>query len=199
MGATVVFRHDLDVLKANVPVRIFVLNANVGEMYLLVKVRQVVLACPGGDLGFAAIGSAIAVVIAAIAFLEKPLVVAFQLAIQLHPLDARTSIAQALGSFQVSPIELRVVATLAGAIGTGTELLAVACIAGAMSFEERAAAVRKGNGPLLVVNRHALDEPLLFEPAQVAIAHVKGRIVSVAQVPLGDDPKRAHGRQRARI
>ncbi len=92
MGAAIVLGHDFDVLVPNVPVRIFVLDANVWEMHLLVEVRQVVLARPGRDLGLAAVRAAVAVAIAAIAFLEKALVVAFQLAIQLDPLDARASI-----------------------------------------------------------------------------------------------------------
>lgn len=139
MGATVVLRYHLDVLEPDVPVRILVLDANVGKMYLVVEVRQVVLTRPGGDLGLATVRSAVTVAIAAIALLEKALVVTLQLAIQLHPLDARTSIAQAPGSFQVAPIELRVVATLARAIGTRMELLTLVSITDAMSFEERAA------------------------------------------------------------
>jgi hypothetical protein len=35
--------------------------------------------------------------------------------------------------------------------------------------------------------------------AQVALADVEGAIASVAQVPLGHDPKRTNGRQRSRI
>ena len=176
MGATVMLRHDLDVLEADVPVRIFVLDANVGEMHLVVEVRQVVLTRPSRDLGLAAVRAAVTVAIAAIALLEKALVLALQLAVQLHPLDARTSIAEALGSVQIRSIELRVVAALAGAIGTGIELLTVAGIACAMSFEERTSAVRKRDCPVLVIHRNSLDEPLLFEVAEAAFADVKRSI-----------------------
>ncbi len=100
---------------------------------------------------------------------------------------------------RVCPIELRVVAALARAIGTGIELLAVAGIADAMSFEERAAAVGKGDCTVLVIHRNALDEPLPFEVAEVAIADVKRCISRVVQIALGDYAKCADGRQRARV
>jgi len=189
MGAAVVLCHYLDVLVPNVPIRIFVLDAEVREVNLLVEVRKVVLTRPSGDFGIAPVWSAVAVAIAAIAFLQKALVVAFQFAVQLHPLDARTLVAQALGCLQICPIELRVMATLARAISSGIELLAVAGIAKAMSFKEGTAAVGKGDGPVLLIHRNTLDEPLPFEVAEVAIADLKSRITRVAKVALRDHSK----------
>jgi hypothetical protein len=61
-------------------------------MHLLVEVRQVVLTRPGYDLRRAAARTAVAVAIAAIAILKEPLVLPLQLAIKLHPDDARVSI-----------------------------------------------------------------------------------------------------------
>lgn len=53
-------------------------------MDLLVVVRQVVLAGPFLDFFATAIRPAVAIAVALIAFLEEALVVAFQLAIELH-------------------------------------------------------------------------------------------------------------------
>jgi hypothetical protein len=116
MGAAIVLRHNFNVFVPNVPVRIFVLDANIGEMHLVVEVRQAVFTRPCCDLGLASIGSAIGVAIATIALVEKALVVTFQLAVQLHPLDARALMVQAVGCLEVRPIELRVESTLTRSI-----------------------------------------------------------------------------------
>lgn len=199
MDAAVMLCHYLDVLTPDVSVRIFVLDANVRKMNLVVEVRQVVFARPGRDLGLAPVRSAVAVASAAIAFLQKALIVAFQLAVQLHPLDAPTLIAQAFGSFEVGPIELRIVAALAGTIGTRIELLTVVSLVGAVSFEKRTSAVCEGNRPVLVIHRNSLDEPLPFEVAEVAIADLKSRITRVAEVALQDHSKCPYRRQRASV
>ena len=68
-----------------------------------------------------------------------------------------------------------------------------------MAFEKAAAAVREGDGALASIQWHALDESLLLEVAEVSVTHVERGIARVAQVALGDDTKRPHGRQRARV
>ncbi len=50
MGAAVVDGGDLHVLLPGAPVNVLVLDAHVGEMHLLVEVRQVVLDRPQRDL-----------------------------------------------------------------------------------------------------------------------------------------------------
>src|SRR5688500_1104291 len=71
MVAAVVLRHDLDVLEADLAVGIFILDSQIGEMHLVVEVRQVVLTRPSRYLGIAPVRTAVAVAIAAIALLEK--------------------------------------------------------------------------------------------------------------------------------
>ncbi|MDP3208984.1 MAG: hypothetical protein Q8M65_07530 [Rhodoglobus sp.] len=68
-----------------------------------------------------------------------------------------------------------------------------------MAFEETAAAVRQGDGALASIQGHALDESLLLEAAEVSVTHVERGIARVAQVALGDDTKRANGRQSAHV
>ena len=78
-------RRDLNIPVAHVPVHVLVLDADVGEMDLVVVIRQVVLEGPFLDLFAAAIRPSVVVSVALIALMEEALVVAFQLAVELHP------------------------------------------------------------------------------------------------------------------
>lgn len=123
MSASTVLGRDLDVLPTDIAVRVFVLNANIREMNLVVKVGQVVLTCPFLNLLDRSIGPAIAVAIPSIALLEETLVLAFELPVQFDPEDAGILVAEALGGFQVRPIHRRVMRALAGSVGAGVEPL----------------------------------------------------------------------------
>ena len=53
-----------------------------------------------------------------------------------------------------------------------------------MTFKEGAAAFRVEQKNILVIHRNPLDEPLLFEVAEVTLADFDSRITQVAQVAL---------------
>jgi hypothetical protein len=50
VGATIVAGHDLDIRVARPALAVLGLDAGVGEVYMLVEVRQVVLGRPSRDL-----------------------------------------------------------------------------------------------------------------------------------------------------
>jgi hypothetical protein len=104
--------RDLDILPADIPVHVLVLDANVREVDLLVEVRQGVFVRPLLDLLWRPVRSPVAVRVAPITLLEKALVLAFQLAIELHAQDARLPLLQALGGAEVGAIELHIVGPL---------------------------------------------------------------------------------------
>jgi hypothetical protein len=68
----------------------------------------------------------------------------------------------------------------------------------AVAFEEAAASVRERHRVFTCVQRHALDEALLFEVIEISIANFESR-VAVAQVPLGYDAESANSRECAHI
>jgi hypothetical protein len=73
VGPAIVVSHDLDVLVARSAIAVLVLNASVGEVHVLVEVRQVVLACPSCDLFRLSIRSAVAVLPTSIALVKARL------------------------------------------------------------------------------------------------------------------------------
>lgn len=106
-------RLDLDVERAKMPVALLVLDARVGELDVPILLGQVVLDGPAMDLLRRSIGSPIAVRLAAIAFLQKLLVFAFQLVIQDDAADGRAAFAQPFRVLEVGAIDLRIVHQLA--------------------------------------------------------------------------------------
>ena len=99
------FSRDLQIEVPNLAVQIFVLDAEIREVHVLVEVRQVVRARPFLDVLRRAIRSSRAVRIAQISVLEKALVFAFQLAVQLDAEDASILCAQAFGGLQIRAID----------------------------------------------------------------------------------------------
>ena len=125
MAASVVLGRDLQILPAHVAVRLLVLDAHVREVDLFIEVRQVMLPRPFLDLFDRAIRPAVAVAIASVAVLQEALVLAFQLAVELHAEDARVTRLQPLRGLQVGALELRVVRSFPRLICARVERLAM--------------------------------------------------------------------------
>lgn len=115
--------HHLYVLIAHVTIDVLVLDTQVREMHVIVEVREVVGLRPFFNLTSITIGLSIAVRPVTIAFLEKPLVLAFQLAVELHAQDVRVAVAQPLRRAEVGAIDLRIVGPLPRLVGAGVERL----------------------------------------------------------------------------
>jgi hypothetical protein len=92
MGAAIVRGDDLDVLTLPAAVRLLVLDADVGEMDLVIEVRQVVFVRPFANLIGRAIRMTVIVVVVLVAFVEPALVLALQLGVEDDALDARTAV-----------------------------------------------------------------------------------------------------------
>jgi hypothetical protein len=173
----------------DVAVQVLVLDAHIGEMHLIVVVRQVVIAGPVLDFLAAPIRPPVTLSVALIAFLEEALIVAFELAVKLHSDDAGVLVPKTFRLLQVGAIELRIVRPFPCPVSTRVEGLAVVWIAvSPMHLEETAASVGEHGGAVPAVERHALDESLLLETPQV-VSVVERGIPWVAQVALWHDPK----------
>jgi hypothetical protein len=109
MGAAIVRGDDLDVLALPAAIRLLVLDADVGEVDLVIEVRQVVLVGPIANLIRRAIGMAVVVVVVLVPLVEPELVLALQLVVEDGALDVRTPIQETVLGLFVRAIDLEVV------------------------------------------------------------------------------------------
>ena len=194
MRATVVLGRDLEVLPADVAVHVLVLDAHIGKMDVSVEAWQPVVARPVLDLCRGAVGPSVAVALAAVALLQEPLVLSFQLAVQFDAEDAGPSGLEAFCGLQVGTIELRVVGTLPRPVCARVEGLAVVRVSGSVAFEQAAAVLCQRDRAFMFVHGHALDESLVLEVPQL------GRLATcISEIAFRDDPKRTDRHQRARF
>src|SRR5438045_2184605 len=90
---TVVDGHDLDVFALVTPVDVFVFDAEIGEVNLVVEVGKVVRRRPFFDLVLVAIGPSVT----AIALVQPLLVFALELVVENDALDAPAALLEAFG------------------------------------------------------------------------------------------------------
>ena len=134
---------DLNVLAVAAAVDLLVFNPQVGEMDLLVEVRQVVFKCPVFDLARVAIGVAVVVLALMIMLVQPLLVLALELVVQHDSFDACVTLFQALRFAFERPIDLDVVLQLPLASEARVERLAAIAVAVTMAFEQAPAVLRK--------------------------------------------------------
>jgi hypothetical protein len=194
VGAAVMLGRHLDVLPAYVSVCILILNPYVGEVDLLVEVRQPVFARPVFDLGRRAVRPAVAVAVTAIALLQEALVFAFQLAVQFDAEDPRVACLEARRGLEIGAIELRVVGALPRAVCARVEGLATLRASVSVAFEQAAPVPRQRHGPFALIQRHTLDESLPLEGAEIVAISAR-----ISQIPVGHHSKRTDGCERPRL
>lgn len=159
MGAAVMLGHHFDVLAAHVPVDVLVLDPQVWEMHLLVEAREVVILRSFFNLTGIAIRPSITVGSVTISFLEEPLVLAFQLSVELYAQDTGVAVAQAFRRAEVGAIDLRVVGPLAGPVGARVERLTMVGIAiAAVAFQHASASVCQDDGAVDAALRRGAAE-----------------------------------------
>ena len=124
VGASIMDGDDLDVLVVAAAVDLLVFDPQVGEMDLLVEVREVVFERPFLDLPRVAIRVAVVVVAVPIALVQPLLVLALELVVQDDAFDVRVALVQALRDAQIRLVDLGVVFELALAFEARVELLA---------------------------------------------------------------------------
>ena len=127
MSAAVVRREQLDVL-VKFPAIDLVLDAVVGEMNLVVEVRQIVLARPVADLVLVAARSAVAVGAVAVVVLQELLVLALQVLFEDDASDLEVRVLVSKTGFLLAKrrVEIRVVVDLPRAADAGVEQPATA-------------------------------------------------------------------------
>ena len=113
MSAAIVGREQLDVLM-ELPAIDLVLDPVVGEMNVVVEVRQIVLACPVTDLILVAARPAVAVRSVTVVVLQELLVLALQVLLEndASKRNVRMLVSQASFFLSKRRIEIRVVVDL---------------------------------------------------------------------------------------
>lgn len=157
MGAAIVRRDDLDVLALPPAIWLLVLNADVGEMDLVIEVRQVVFVCPFANLIRRAIRVAVVVVVVFIALMEPALVLALQLMVEDDAFDVRAAVQETVLGVFVRAIDLEVVFEFPFAPQARVERLGVLVIGVAVALESgaRYVPVRSARDGLTVDARRA--------------------------------------------
>ena len=84
--------RDLDVLVILPLVPLPIFDAQVGEVHLVIEVRQVVLVRPSADLFISPIGVSVVVGALAVALVEPRLVLTLELVVENDPFDARITL-----------------------------------------------------------------------------------------------------------
>jgi len=196
MGAPIVSGDDFDVL-VTLAVVLLVLNPKVRKVHAVVEVRQFVFPGPLLDLPRIAIGPPVVVVAVPVPLVEPLLVLALELVIESHALDASTALLEPLRLAAIGAIELGVVFQLALAFQAGVERLVMAPLAVAVGFEKVPAALGEDHGLLPIAgDADRLDEALFPQVTEVAVTRVARPIRMVTQVARRHDAKRANGGER---
>jgi hypothetical protein len=198
MGTPIMDGEDLHVFVIAAPVDLYVVNPQIGEMDVLIEVREVVFERPLLDLPLVPIRVSVVVVAIPIALVEPLLILALELVVQDDALDVGVAFVQALSDAQVSLVYLRVVFELALAFEARIELLARVVVVDSMGLQQVPAAVGQNDGDIApAVQPHGVDQTLLAEVPKVAAAGIGLAPGMVAQLTRGHHPKRANGGQRA--
>jgi hypothetical protein len=133
--AAVMDRDHLDIHMVPSAVGVFVLDARVRKMHLLVEVRQLVLASPLFDLVLVAVGVAVVVAAVTIVLVQPLLVITLDLVIQDDTIDACATLFQPLRFTFEGSIDLDVVFELPFAFNARLEGLGALPVAVSMPLE----------------------------------------------------------------
>jgi hypothetical protein len=199
--------RDLDVTVIPSPVRPFVLDAHIGEMHLVIEVRQIVIMRPLFDLGRVPIRAPIGVVTVVIPLVQPPLVLTLELVIENHAIDPCATLREVFGFMQIGAIDLAVVFHFARLFEFGVERLTMlvamvlAMVMGvvtAVRFENVPALLGEHDGHVpMAIQALRSDKPFLPQVSQITRSRIGGAAVVIAEVARRHDPKRADGRERA--
>jgi hypothetical protein len=165
--AAIVHRGDLDILVIPPPIGLLVLDAQVGEVDLVVEVREVVFPRPFLDLMRLAIRASIGIVTVFIPFVQPALVLTLELVVEDDAIDACPALPEALGFTEVRAIDLGIVFDLARLLEVRIEILrmvvaTVRRIVAAVGLQHVPTLFRQDDGYLPVtIKPLGSDEPFL--------------------------------------
>jgi hypothetical protein len=182
-------RRDFDILAIPPPIALFVLDAQVRKMNLVIEVGEVVVVRPCLYLVRLAIGPAIRVVAFPISLVQPLLVLPLELVVEGDAIDACAAFPESPGFPEVGAIYLGVVFHLTRLLEAGVELLAMVLPTVLVTLVREIAAVRlqhsqtflsQDNGHVpTTVQPLDPDEPFLAEVSEVARPRI-GRALVVA-------------------
>jgi hypothetical protein len=113
VGAAIVAGHHLEILVPRAAVTVFVLDAGIRESDVPVAVRQLVFPCPPGNLRRLTVRPAVAVLLAAIALVEKSLIVGLQFVVEDDAPNPTALTAETFLGALIGAVDLGVVRQLA--------------------------------------------------------------------------------------
>jgi hypothetical protein len=160
--APIVDRRDLDVSMIPSPIRLLVFDAQVGEMDLIVEVREVVLVRPFLDLVRLTIGPSSYIVAVSIPPMQPSLVVALELVVEDDTFDACPVLREAISFAEVGAIHLGVVFQLARLLEPRVELLATVVRMASVLVNRVVAPVRLQHVPTFF-RQHDSDVPMTVQ------------------------------------
>jgi hypothetical protein len=144
----------------------------------------------------------VAVLLAPIALVQEPLVVALQLIIEDDPLNPAVLAAKAPLGALIGAVDLRVVRELAALPDAGVEGLAgfMGALVTLVTVrrEQVTSAVRQRHGAIVRAERARPNQSLALEVSSAAMG-IAGIVAQVVQITLGYNPKCADGRQHTAL
>src|SRR5882672_2705890 len=169
-------------------------------MHGVIEVREVVVACPIFDLARVAIGSSFTIRPARIGLLQPFLILALELVLEDDAVNVSALLSKPLRFAQVRAIELDVVRQLTRPADARIERLLMGVLAiTTMGLQEVMAALRQRHGTLAAVNGDEPRQALVPEMAEIAVTRLRRFVAWVAEIALGDHPKRPDRRKRPAV
>ena len=200
MCPSVMGRQDLHVFDIAAAVGPLVLDAEIRELDMIGDDRQVVGVRPLVDLLTRTARPPIRIGSIAIGLLEELLILALQLIVEDHALDACPLPGQPIRAVQVGSIELRIVCEFAGFYASRGERLEGLMVGCAVSLQDITATLGErdeGCRGVAASGRHAANETGRAEPVEVAVPEVPWPPRVVFQIVRRDHAKRPNSCQRA--
>src|SRR5262245_43640676 len=187
VSATIVPRCHLDVLVITAAIGLLVFDAQIGEVDLVIEVRQVALGRPAADFLVGPIRVSVVVAPLAIPFVKPRLVITLELVVEDDALHARAALGQTLCLAFVRAIDLKVMFPFSLAFEAIPERLTGTLVPITVVFQHAAAFARQRHGVVARAGHtNRLDQPLLAEVAQVAGARIGRPIVVIPEITTGD-------------
>src|SRR5688572_26080023 len=134
MATAVVLRGHLDVLVIPTVVGVPILDAQVGEVDLIIEIREVVFIGPRADFLIGPIGVSVVIRAVAIPLVKPGLVLTFELVVELDAVNPRAALGQTLSRPFVSAIDLEVVFAFPFAFKAIPEGLTATMVVVSMTF-----------------------------------------------------------------
>ena len=135
MATAVMLGGHLDVVMVPTAVGILILDPQVGEVDLIVEVREIVFMRPRADLLVGPIGVSVVPRTVAITLMEPALIFTLELVVELDAFDPRVAFGEALCCPLIGAIDLKVVFAFSFAFKTIPEGLTGTLVPVAVMFE----------------------------------------------------------------